>query len=235
VIYIKPDYYLVFDSIQNTQPSSVQCNFVSAVPFEPKDRWVTYKGKISSLYQYVAAPKRFIMRTRKTNDDKSAPVWGLSIETDSPTKQTTFLNILFPIKEHGARPKIEHESNSTGTLVTVERELSTEIIFQKDKMAPTFFVGYAKTDAEISVLLYRNGNFFGGGMFNGSFIEINGKKIISADNKASIIFYVLPDNIYGTAQSEEGTRVIFSFWEKPILLAFANTDGKGYSSFASFR
>lgn len=235
VLFVKPDYYVVFDSLHNIKPASVQCNFISAAPLTINDRWITYRGKISTMEQYTASPEKMAFQTRNMVDSRNEPVWGLSIETDRAVNEASFLNLFFPLRNGALKPDIRRESNETGTKLIVIRSSSKELVIQKKYSAPFASIGGFRSDAEITILLYRNGTFFGGGMFNGTFIERDNKKIVSTDSKSSLIFYILPDNVYGTAQSEEGTRVTFSLWNKPILLTLSGTDGKGYSSFASFR
>lgn len=235
VLYVKPDYYIVFDSLHTIKPASAQCNFISAAPVQINGRWITYQGKDSRMEQYAASPEKIGAQTRNMVDSEAEQVWGVSIETDKPVQDVSFLNLFFPLRSKSAKPAIERDSNETGTRLVIDRKSSRELILQKNRSASVASIGDSKSDAEIAILMYKNNNFVGGGMFNGTFVEVDGKKIVSTDNKSFIIFYALSNDVYGTAQTEEGTRVTFYLWDKPILLTLSNTDGKGYSSFASFR
>jgi hypothetical protein len=235
VMYVKPDYYVIFDAIHNVRPGTVQCNFVSAVPFDTDGRWVTYKGKDSALFQFVASPDNYSMRKRQTVDDKSAQMWALSVETEGLETEASFINLLFPVKGDSRKPLVVRKSTKAGTRMVVDRGTSRELIIQKNLKETQVSIENMATDGEAAILLYRGGELIGGGLFGGTFVEVDKRRIVSADGKCSLVFSILPENVYGRAQSDEGTRVTFDLWDKPIYLSFANTDRGGYSVFSSFR
>ncbi|MBU4035564.1 MAG: hypothetical protein KKA35_03950, partial [Proteobacteria bacterium] len=177
VLYVKPDYYIVFDSILNKRPLSVQCNFVSGVPLNITEPWVTYNGKDSFLYQYtVISDKGAVFNKRETVDDKARKTWMLSIDTNKTVKDISFLNILFPVKAEEKRPLIDKLSNRTGTKIVVAHNKSKELIIQKNQLENIAVIGDTKTDGEIAILLYKDNQLLGAGLFGGTFLEVAGKK-----------------------------------------------------------
>ncbi len=236
VIYVKPDYYILFDSVHNITPATVEANFVSECNFDVDDRLLTFRGTSSNLYMYVAAPAYFSISRRELVDDKNKGIYGLSVETGKKVEEVAILNLLFPVKEGSSMPGIKRIATKNGTYIEVSRGNFKEIIIQKTFSSQQISINNYKTNCEISILLFQKDKMVGGGFFNGTYFSFGNADMIITDKNASLIYYILPNNIYGEAQVKEGTRVKFSFWDnKPIALTLSNTDGNGYTPFCSFR
>ena len=234
VIYLKPNYYIIGDSVHNTKKGKVECNFVSACPMDVEEKYIQYRGRKSHLYQFLLSSERIDINTRQLLDDRDNFVSGVSIETASDTDQVSYLNLLYPTDQRQP-PFIKTNKDETGLSIQLISTSEDDLILQKSVQEKIVTIGDVQSDCEYIVLRKRDGNLFCIGFFQGTFLKIKDRKIIQTDKKTSLICYLLRNNVFGEAISSEETLVRFSMFNDQILLTLSETDETGYSSFASVR
>jgi len=234
VIYLKPNYYIIGDSIHNIEKNKTECNFVSSCQPEIKDKYIQYKGKKSSLFQFLSASTNIVVNQRRLLDDRDNAIYGLSAETASGVNQVSFLNFLYPT-DHRQIPLVKKAINKTGISIKIINKTDNDQIVQKGVRIKAAKIGNIQSDCEYVVLRKRNDIITCIGFFQGTFLKINGHRIIQTDKKASLICYLLKNNVFGESISPEGTLVNFQIFNDPIVLTLSETDEDGYTSFASLR
>ncbi|MCD6184319.1 MAG: heparinase II/III family protein [Deltaproteobacteria bacterium] len=234
VIYLKPNYYVIGDSIHNLKKEKVECNFVSSCPLDIKDKYIQYQGKNSSCFQFLAASTNIVMKQRQLLDDSDNIIYGLSAETALGVNQVSFLNFLYPTN-HKQIPLIKKETNETGISIKIINKGVDDQIVQKGDRVKDVKIGDIQSDCEYIVLRKRKNIITCIGFFQGTFLKIKGHRIIQTDKKASLICYLLKNNVFGESISPERTLVNFQMFNDPIILTLSETDEDGYSSFASLR
>lgn len=155
VLYIKPDYYIVYDSVHTTAPATMQDNFISYNKSTAKKNLITYVGKKSKLYQYVVAPAKYNLVTGSLPDDHRNLTYRNSIETKSTTVYTAFVNVFYPVKKGNSPPVVETAGNLTGNFIRVKRNKKYEVIIQKNYLRSKIAIKGYETDAELAVVFYN--------------------------------------------------------------------------------
>jgi len=234
VMYLKPDYYVIGDTVHCKAKATIQSNFVSACPFTVKENRVIYSGRASSLFQFLVTSAPVQLKQAQLLDDRSKPAYGLKAETQVPVTQASFLNILYPTGDH-LPPVVTKEVNLSGIAVKIHSNDREDHILQKGVDQETFRIDDIESDCEYIVIRRQNGRITCLGFFEGSFLNIDDQAVLETDKTASMIINVSKSNISGEAVSPENTYVQFSFFKKPIALTLSDTDENGYSTFASLR
>ncbi|MCF6177166.1 MAG: hypothetical protein L3J71_15525 [Victivallaceae bacterium] len=234
VLYVKPDYYIVYDSVHTTALATMQNNFISYNQSTAKNELITYVGKKSKLYQYVVAPAKYKLVTGSLPDDRKQQTYRNSIETTASTTYTAFVNLFYPVKKGASPPVIETARNRAGAFINVKRGRKYEIILQKNYAAPKIVIKGYETDADLAVIFYNADNeIYAVGIFGGTYLIAKKNRIYRATATSSVIYNMIGKYIYGKANANPNTLHTFYIDGKKTYLTFSNADADGYATFST--
>lgn len=194
VLYLKPDYYIISDSIHNLKPAKIQFNSITKFKGRHKGREVIYQGQKSFMMQYLASPSQFHIIQDEVLDDKSEVKHRLSIETVFPVEQETFVNLLFPYERSRSKPSVYSASNKSAIILKVNDRGNDDTIVQKHYSFSEALIDTIRTDADTAVVRKINNKLSCAGILNGTYLEMGDQRIIKTSKKTSLVVY--DDGLY---------------------------------------
>jgi hypothetical protein len=233
VIYMKPDYYVIIDSVGLNAPDTVENNFISGYPFTLSgDGMIKYYGSRSMLYQYSIQSEECVIDNRDLIDSHGERAYGVTIRTKAKVRQVDMINVLFPKEKDGA-PTIRKKINDSCIRVEIISGQMKDVIIKKkpgyDKALTTDIV----TDCEVCVIRYKKDEIVALGFFGGRVLELNGRVAIKADNSTSFVCEPHTGGIFGKASTKKDVLVTFTPALPHVTFMLTPNDEFGNCSFGS--